>query len=134
MKEVFHRDRFKAVLLSGVTLGLLLVLFLVLNNLPMLQSVLGNDENEGPREIESLREGEEGTSVEATEEEEEITLQADFKVPVPEDYRGRGFDPFQYVKENADVASISPRSTAAIVRDVHHMTHGRLRKNKSIKH
>lgn len=124
MNKVFQSDRSKAIILIGATLGLLLTLFLVLINLPILQSVLGSDENQGPQTIENRREGQESTSVKATEDDEEITLQADFEVPVPAEYKGRDFDPFQYAQENGSLQSISPRSTAAIVRDVHHMTHG----------
>lgn len=124
MNKVFQSDRSKAIILIGATLGLLLTLFLVLINLPILQSVLGSDANQGPQTIENRREGQESTSVKATEDDEEITLQADFEVPVPAEYKGRDFDPFQYAQENGSLESISPRSTAAIVRDVHHMTHG----------
>lgn len=124
MKKILTNNRFKAILIVSVTLILILTSIFILNNSKVVQSVLGNNENEGLGEIENLREGEEGTSIETTEEDEEITLNADFEVKVPDRYKGRDFDPFQYAKDNADIDSISPRSTEAIVRDVHHMTHG----------
>lgn len=124
MKETFKNHRVKAVLIASGGLLFLLICLWYIYPLPLLQSALGFRQNESLGAINTLREGEEASSIETTEEDEVIILKADFEVTVPETYMGRDFDPFQFAKENAPLDSLIPRSTEAIVRDVHHMTHG----------
>ncbi len=124
MKKLLDNDLFKFIVLGVIIGAILLIVFTKSNDLLGQIPDSGNENNEGIGGVEEIREGQDGSSIETTSEGEAITLNPDFEVKVPSRYMGRDFDPFEYAKQNNDTDSISPRSTAAIVRDVHHMTHG----------
>ncbi len=123
MRKLLDSDLFKIIVLGLLTAAI--VLIVVMNSSIFLDQVPGlGNESHAEEKNEDLREGEDSASIETTSEGEAITLNPDFEVKVPSRYMGKDFDPFEYAKQNADTEAISPRSTEAIVRDVHHMTHG----------